>query len=220
MAALVSDMSAFRQVPMKRASNTPNTMKTIGLTGNIATGKSTVAQWFRDQGIPVVDADELARQVVAPGTVGLEAVLRRFPSAQGTDGSLNREALAAQIFNDAEARMALNAITHPLIRQLGQQALDTYRQQGKSLAIYDAALLIENNLQHHFDAVVVVVCDAPIQLERLMRRNGLTEAQAQSRISAQMPQDEKRKHADFVIDNSGPLEQTHAQCQKVLAALV
>jgi dephospho-CoA kinase len=205
---------------MNRAASTTNTMKTIGLTGNIATGKSTVARWFSDQGIPVVDADELARIVVAPGTVGLEAVLRRFPSTQGADGSLNREALAALIFNDSEARSALNAIMHPLIQQQGLQLLDTYRRQGTPVAIYDAALLIENNLQHRFDAVILVVCDPSVQLARLMRRNHLTAEQAKLRIRAQMPQDEKRKHADFVIDNSGTLAQTYAQCQAVLAALI
>ncbi len=193
----------------------------VGLTGGIACGKSTVARMFEDHGVPVVDADRLAREVVAPGTEGLAAVVEAFgPSFLCPDGSLDREKMGTHIFHDEEARRALSAIVHPRIQRATVEAFGRLRDHPAPYAIYDAALLVENGQHRIFPALVVVRADEATQLARLRARDGLTAEAAQARIDAQLPTRAKVAVADYVIDNDGPIEATAAQVADVHAQLV
>ena len=173
----------------------------IGLTGGIACGKSTVSRWLVDRGLRCVDADRVARQVVEPGSAGLRAVLEHFgPAFASPDGGLDRKALGALVFSDEQARRQLEAIVHPLILAEIDAQLSA---AGADAAVVDAALLLEMSLDARCDRVVVVRCEPAVQLARLMERDGLTAAQANARISAQMADKERARRADRVIDNSG-----------------
>jgi dephospho-CoA kinase len=194
-------------------------MRLVGLTGNIAVGKSTVAQWFRDKGVPIVDADDVAKSVVAIGSAGLADIVNRFGAVLNADGSLDRKRLGSVVFGDEKARAELNAIVHPLVRAESAQRLVALAQQEHPLAVYDAALLFENGLAGQFDDIIVVICDEATQLQRLMVRNSLTEREATQRMEAQMPQHEKMRLADFVIDNSHHRDETYRQCQHVYEAI-
>jgi dephospho-CoA kinase len=183
------------------------TTPVVGLTGGIAAGKSTVARGFAALGVPVVDADKLARDAVAPGSEGLAEIVAAFgPEVLLPDGSLDRKALGARVFADAALRARLNAITHPRIAQLGAQQIAAHGKAGADYVIYEAALIVENNLQRAMNALVVVSVDPVVQLARLIKRDGLTESEAKARIAAQMPLEKKLEVADFVIDNSGEPE--------------
>lgn len=178
-------------------------MRLIGLTGGIATGKSTFAAALRALGVPVVDADQLARAVVAPGTPGLAAVVRAFgPGVLGPGGELDRKALGARVFADAEARRRLEAITHPAIREAMQAETARLAAAGHDLAFYDAALLFEVGLDRAMALVVVVDAPPEAQLARLAARDGLTRAQAEARLAAQLPVAEKAARADVVVENA------------------
>jgi dephospho-CoA kinase len=190
-------------------------IRLVGLTGGIASGKSTVSQMLRDLGADVIDADALAREVVEPGTPGLQEVSRRFPGVLGPDGRLDRAKLGARIFFDPQERAALNAILHPLIQEEFRRRTAALERQGKPLVVYDAALLIENGLHRQMDAVVVVSAPDEVQRRRLMERNGLTSAEADARIASQMPLREKVQQATWVVDNGGPLEATRAQVERI-----
>lgn len=194
-------------------------MKRFGLTGGIATGKSTVSALFRAAGVPLLDADELARQVVEPGQPALSAIVERFPGVVGPGGQLDRAALGQRIFGDSAERAALNAILHPRIQALAQQRMDELEQAGTPFMIYDVPLLVENRLYESMDGVVLVTAPPQVQLNRLMQRNQLDEAQARARIDSQWPLDEKRRFATWIIDNGGSLEATTQQVQQVLAAM-
>ncbi|MBP47748.1 MAG: dephospho-CoA kinase [Myxococcales bacterium] len=173
----------------------------IGLTGGIACGKSTVTSWLVKRGLVCVDADQIARQVVAPDSEGLRAVLSHFgPRVALEDGGLDRKALGAIVFTDVGARRELEAIVHPLINdEIDAQLIAA----GTRTVVLDAALLIEMKLYERCDHVVVVRCEPHVQIHRLMHRDGLTEAQARSRIDAQFRDSERLKWANHVIDNSG-----------------
>jgi dephospho-CoA kinase len=186
----------------------------VGLTGGIATGKSTVTRMLRELGATVLDADEIAREVVAPGSEGLAEIAKRFPGVV-VDGALDRKALGARIFGNETERLALNAITHPRIQARVMERTAALHERGVDVVVYDAALLIENRLHELMDGVMLVVATAAVQLERLMKRDGLSQAEAKARIASQMPLDEKRKVARWIIDNSGTLEETRAQVGKV-----
>jgi len=186
----------------------------IGLTGGIATGKSTVTGMLRELGAHVLDADAIAREVVAKGTPGLAEIAQRFPGVV-KGGVLDRKALADRIFGNETERRALNAITHPRIQQAVMERTAALHAQGVDVVVYDAALLIENRLHELMNGVMLVVTTPQVELERLMNRDGLSEAEARARIAAQMPLDEKRKVATWVIDNSGTIEETRAQVKKV-----
>jgi dephospho-CoA kinase len=186
-------------------------MRLIGLTGGIATGKTTVTRWLREAGAHVLDADELAREVVEPGTPGLRSVAERFPGVVGPDGRLDRAALAARVFGNEGERQALNAALHPLIQQAFLEKSQALADEGVDLIVYDAALLIENGLHTLMDGVILVTAPRPTQVERLVARNGMTPAQAEARIDAQLPLSQKLAHATWVIDNGGTLESTRAQ---------
>jgi dephospho-CoA kinase len=191
----------------------------FGLTGGIASGKSTVATMFRDQGAAVLDADRVAREVLEPGQPALEAVARRFPGVVGADGRLDRAALGERIFSDPVERAALDAIVHPRIQERILEATAALAAQGVPLAIYDAPLLIENRLHEAMRGVVLVVAPEAVQLARLRARNQLDETQARARLASQLPLEAKRRYATWIIDNGGTLEATRAQVGQVLAAM-
>jgi dephospho-CoA kinase len=183
------------------------TTPVVGLTGGIAAGKSTVARSFAALGVPVVDADKLARDAVAPGSEGLSEIVSVFGAdVLLADGSLDRKALGARVFADSALRARLNAITHPRIAQLGAHQVAAHGKAGATYVVYEAALIVENNLQRAMQALVVVSVDPVVQLARLSKRDGLSESEAQARIAAQMPLEKKLEVADFVIDNSGEPE--------------
>jgi dephospho-CoA kinase len=192
-------------------------MRVYGLTGGIASGKSTVTSMFRDRGIPVIDADQLAREVVEPGQPALAEIEKRFPGSIGADGRLDRAKLGALVFQDAEARAALSKITHPRIQALAIERTSTLAQTGAPVAIYDAALLIENKIHEALDGVILVSLAEDVQLQRLMARNGYSETEAKQRIASQMPLEQKRPFATWVIDNGGSLDETRAQVDHVIS---
>ncbi len=192
-------------------------MLVFGLTGGLASGKSTVAARFRTLGVPVVDADQIAREVVAPGTPGLAAVADAFgPSVLQPDGSLDRARLADVVFGSPDQRRRLNAILHPLIRAASASHLAELAARGEPLACYEAALLVENGLADAFRPLVVVAVAEDAQVTRAMARDGATEEQARARIAAQLPLAAKVAAADFVIDTTGPREETAKRVDEVL----
>ena len=186
-------------------------MRLIGLTGGIATGKSTVSRRLAERGLPVIDADQLAREVVAPGQPALAEIAQRFPGVVSADGVLDRKALGARIFADPSERAALNAITHPRIQQAVVERSIALAEAGAPVAVYDAPLLIENRLHEDLDGVILVVAPPEVQRARLMARDGSGAPDAEARIAAQLPLTEKRRHATWLIDNGGSLEATLAQ---------
>jgi dephospho-CoA kinase len=192
----------------------------FGLTGGIGSGKSSVAALLRDRGVPVVDADELAREVVMPQSPGLAEIVRVFGAQMlGPDGDLDRKRLGALVFSDAAARKRLNAITHPLVRALSQRRFAELAQQGVTLAAYDVPLLFEVGLDAVLRPIVVVTASEAAQLERIMARDGLTETEARSRIAAQLPLAEKQRRADYVLDNNGSPAELARQVDQVLEKL-
>lgn len=195
-------------------------MQLYGLTGGIASGKSTVAQRFVEKGLPLIDADLVAREVVAPGQPALEEIARRFPGVVSPDGVLDRKALGARIFTDPKERAALDAITHPRIRQAVLERSVALAESGAPRALYDAPLLIENRLHEGLSGVVLVVAPRAVQRARLMERNHLTAAEADARIDSQMPLDEKRRFATWIIDNGGSREETARQVDAVWAEML
>ncbi|MBK8013420.1 MAG: dephospho-CoA kinase [Deltaproteobacteria bacterium] len=187
-------------------------MLLVGLTGGIASGKSVVAELLRHCGARVVDADVLAREVVAPGTDGLKAIVERFgPGVITPDGQLDRGALGEIVFGDPRARRDLNAITHPRIAKLARTRAREAADAGARVVVYDAALLFENGIDRDMDTVVVVDVDGPTQRQRLKNRDALSPSQIEARIDAQMPLEDKVARADHVIDNRGDIESTRAQ---------
>ncbi|HXV22195.1 MAG TPA: dephospho-CoA kinase [Desulfuromonadales bacterium] len=192
----------------------------LGVTGGIASGKSLVTEIFRSLGALVVSADELAREAVLPGSETLNRLVGQFGrEILQADGALDRKALAERVFTNAGAREALNRITHPAIAALAEKRLQELSQQAGRLVVYEAPLLFEAGAEKRVDAVLVVRIDEPLQIERLLRRDGLTEEQARARIAAQMPQAEKVARADYVIDNSGSPEATAEQVKKIFRQL-
>ncbi len=191
-------------------------MKVFGLTGGIASGKSTVAKRLQER-IPVIDADVLAREVVEPGTPGLQAIRDRFgDGVLQPDGSLDRSALGAVVFADEAARKALNEITHPRVQELLKLRLDELERQGQSVACYEVPLLFESQLQERLRPVVLVSANRKLQIQRAMARNGWSREQAEARVNAQLPLEIKAAQADFVIHNDGELEDTLRQTDEVL----
>lgn len=196
-------------------------MLRVGLTGSIAVGKSHVVGLLKELGCKVIDADQTAREVVAPGTEGLKRVVAEFgEEVLQPDGTLDRARLGAIIFVDKEKRERLNAILHPLIIGAQDAELSALEAEDpKGIGIIDAALMIESGGYKRFDYVVVVHCRPEIQIERLMKRNNLSRSEALQRIGAQMPQEEKMRHADFLIDTSDDYETTRARTVEVFQKL-
>ena len=190
-------------------------MKVLGLTGGIGSGKSMVASMFTQLGADVIDADQLAREVVEPGEPALKEIATAFgKDVLLPDGRLNRGKLARIIFADPVARGTLNAITHPRIRER-MDAEITARRSRAGVLVADIPLLYENNRTRAVETVIVVWVDPKTQLRRLQERDGLSKEEARQRIAAQMPLDEKRARADVVIDNSGSRENTRRQVEAV-----
>jgi dephospho-CoA kinase len=189
----------------------------FGLTGGIGSGKSTVARRFRDRGLPIIDADALAREAVVKGSPGLADVVQRF-GAEVLDpgGNLDRKKLAARVFADEEARRALNAITHPRVAELSAARVSALDAGGEPLACYEVPLLFETGLETVLSPVVVVAAPLDVQVARAVDRDGGSADDVVARVRAQMPLDEKVRRATFVIDNSGALEATLERADEVL----
>ena len=181
----------------------------LGVTGGIATGKSSVTEQFREMGLPIVSADELAREVVHVGTDTLRMIVERFGAdVLYANGSLDRERLAQIIFSDETARRDLNQITHPAIAKLAESTLASLVAAGAKHIVYEAPLLFEVGAESRVDKVLVVSADPEVQIKRLMTRDGIDKTAAVARIATQMSLEEKVRRADYVIDNSGTPDET------------
>ena len=195
-------------------------MRLLGLTGGIATGKSTFAEALRARGVPVVDADALARAAVAPGAPALAEIARTFgPGVLSPDGGLDRKKMAAIVFSDPDARRRLEAITHPAVRRAMADETARLAAAGHDLAFYDTPLLFEVGLDAAVDAVVVVWAPPAVQRVRLASRDGLGTAEADARLAAQLPVDEKAARADFVVENVGARDELGPKAERLLADL-
>jgi len=194
-------------------------IRRIGLTGGIATGKSYVANKIKDAGVPMVDADVLSREVVAPGTPGLAAVRRRFgPDAVRRDGTMDRVRIAQIVFKDKRARLDLEAIIHPAVQKAIDEFFATLPKR-TPFAVADIPLLFETGRENQFNAVVVVACPRELQLQRLMERNKLSKEDAERRLNSQLPIDQKVKKATHVIRTEGSFEETDRQVADLIKKL-
>ncbi|MBL8981014.1 MAG: dephospho-CoA kinase [Gemmatimonadetes bacterium] len=188
-------MSSQRRVPV------------IGLTGSIASGKSTVSAQLRELGAAIVDADQLARDAVAPGTAALAAIADRWgPAMIAPDGTLDRAALRRVVFADTRERRALEAIVHPDVEALRHAAIARARETNVPVIVCDIPLLFEKHLEHEFEGVVFVEARDDVRRERLIAMRGLTAADAEAMMAAQLPSDGKRRRATWVIENNGTLD--------------
>lgn len=189
----------------------------IGLTGSIGTGKSTIANKFRELNIPVIDADVIAREVVEPDTETYRKIVETFgEEILHDDRTLNRKALGSIVFSDEHKRKQLNAIIHPAIRKEMLRQRDEWIEKGKECIVLDIPLLYESKLTHFVDKVIVVYVDEDVQLQRIVERDQSSKEEAKRRIAAQIPVAEKAKKADAVIDNNGTKEDSYAQLKKIL----
>lgn len=189
----------------------------IGLTGSIASGKSTVSAMLKEKGLPIVDADEIARIVVEPGTPGIQRIAETFGyEVIQENGTLNREALGKMIFGNEENREKLNAILHPAIRAEMLRQKETHLAKGARTVIMDIPLLFESKLQSFVEKIIVVTVTPETQKKRLMERNGLREEEAVARIQSQLSLTEKEAGADAVIDNNGTIRETKTQLNNLL----
>jgi len=196
-------------------------MLKVGLTGSIAVGKSFVCGVFLELGAFVLDADQTAREVVAPNSNGLKAIIEHFGTGVlQPDGELDRPKLSAIVFADAAARQVLNSIVHPLVFEKQNEWLrERELENTDAICIFDAALMIESGSWKRFDKIIVVWCEPLIQLKRLMFRNNLNKDQAIARIKSQMSQEEKKQFADFLIDTTDGFESARKQTQEIFYQL-
>ena len=200
-------------------------MKLVGLTGGFASGKSTVRQMLQLLGTDVLDADAIYHGLIAPKAAGPTALPHesslareidaRFPGVLGADGVIDRQALGRRVFADPDERKALERITHPRVAQEVARKVETLKAQGSPLVVYDVPLLFEAHLEVTLQGIIVVWVPRAIQLQRLTQRDGITAEAAQKKLAAQLPLDEKRKRATWVIDNSGPLAETRTQVERL-----
>ena len=197
-------------------------MLRVGLTGSIGVGKSFVGSVFVELGCRLLDADDTAREVVLPGTEGLNDIVNEFgPEVLHSNGTLDRKALGTLVFGDPERRQRLNAILHPRIIERQDETLRRWEDDDPDgVAMIDAALMIESGGYKRFDKLIVVHCRPEVQLERLMLRDGLSLEEAQKRIDSQMPQSEKQKFADYLIDTSDGFEPTRQRTKEVYEQLL
>jgi dephospho-CoA kinase len=195
-------------------------MLVVGLTGNIGSGKSAVAQLLGARGIPVIDADVLAREVTAPGSPGLDAIVARWgPSVRTRDGSLNRAALRHIVFASGAERAALDAIVHPAVEARRDALLAEARARGDRVQVCEIPLLFEAGLTRRVDVIVFVDAPREVRLERLVRDRGLSREEALAMIGAQLPSEEKRARSDYVVDNDSTLDALGARVDDVWRAL-
>ncbi|TGB04089.1 dephospho-CoA kinase [Halobacillus salinus] len=189
----------------------------IGLTGGIATGKSTVSNMFQEFDIPVIDADQLSRDVVEPGQKAYEEIVRTFGERVLHDnGEIDRKALGSIIFKEEEKRKQLNAIVHPEVRKEMVDQRDRFKQENRKAVVLDIPLLFESELMDYVDRILVVYVDEKTQLERLMERDQSAEKEAMQRIQSQIPISSKRERADEVIDNTGTINDSFKQLEDIL----
>lgn len=192
----------------------------VGLTGGICCGKSTVSKTFLKYSIPIVDADQVARDVVVSNSIGLKQVIGSFGDAHlNTDGSLNRITLGKFVFDHPEELKKLNSIMMPLITEEADKQIDAFKKAGHSIIVYDAALIFEMGNASKYHPLIVAYCSSELQLDRLMKRNSLTREDAMARINAQMPVEEKMRKATFLIDTNGSIEDSIKQTEKIILAL-
>ncbi len=195
-------------------------MLVVGLTGNIASGKSTVMAQLAELGATVIDADLLAREAVRPGSRGLAQIVAHWGDAVlEPDGALDRSELRARVFGDSAELEALNAIVHPEVERLRVERLEEARDAGASIVVCDIPLLFEVHLADQFDAIVLVDAPRPLRLERLVTDRNLHESEAMDMIAAQMPAELKRARSDFVIDNAGDREMLASRVDRLWQSL-
>ncbi len=192
-------------------------MKVLGLTGNIASGKSLVASMLESRGAKVIDVDDIAKKIVEPNLPAWKKIVDAFGAEiLNADSTINRQALGDIVFNDEQKREILNGITHPVIIEAARNMVEEYRKHNAGVVIIEAALIVEKGgLKDLIEGLIVVSSDEKSQIERLNLRNNLSEQEALSRIGSQMPRAEKEKHADYIIDNSGTLEDTERQVDQL-----
>jgi len=195
-------------------------MKVIGLSGGIGSGKSTVAQMLRGRGVPVLDADLVAREVTEPGLPAHEEIARAWPDVIGHDGRIDRKRLAAIVFGDAPSRKRLEAITHPRIRSEVAARTSVLAAAGHPVAFLEAALLVETGLHKSLEGLVVVTAEDETRIARVIRRDGSSRESVLARIAAQLPMEDKIRVADHVIDNSHSLEETAQQVSRALQQIL
>lgn len=192
-------------------------MKLLGLTGGIASGKSTVAAILRRLGVAIINADELSREVVQPGQEAWKEIVDTFgPAILQEDKTLDRRKLRKIVFDNPEARKKLEAIIHPRVRALAEKKIRELAATGSSIIVYEVPLLFEAQIHLWLRPVILVACDVETQKKRLLERDRLTEAEAQQHLDAQMSLEDKRKLADYVIENNGDLEELERQVRGVL----
>lgn len=195
-------------------------MMIVGLTGGIASGKSTISKTFQYYNIPVVDADIVARQVVAPETVGLSQVINAFGTEYlNDDGTLNRTKLGSLVFNNQKELDKLNGIMSGLMKEEQTNQFKSLKRRGFPFVVFDAALICEMGNADKYRPLIVVACPLEVQLQRLMSRNNLTESEAMARISKQFSVEERIKFADYVIDTSKSIEHSVKQTEKIIRKL-
>ncbi len=189
----------------------------IGLTGGIATGKSTVAKMMREKGLPIIDADLISRQVVEPGEKAYKEIVKTFSkSILNENLTIDRKKLGAMIFNDKSKRERLNNIVHPAVREEMKQKAKRYLESGNETVVMDIPLLVESKLHHMVDRVLLVYIPEELQLERLLKRDNAGKEDALNRIQSQIPIEEKKTEADEIIYNDGTLQNTKEQLERIL----
>ncbi|MCM0582854.1 dephospho-CoA kinase [Weissella diestrammenae] len=192
----------------------------LGLTGGIATGKSTIANYLRQKGILVIDADQVARDVVAQGMPALQEIVQKFGAdVLMADGTLDRKKLGEIVFNDANRLAELNQIIHPRVHQMMQEKAKKAEMNGAQLIVFEVPLLFETHNALNASPVIVVTTPIDTQIKRLMLRDGLSRIDAQKRLDAQMPMQEKMALADYVIDNGQTVSETYQRIDEILHEL-
>ncbi|MBI4523432.1 MAG: dephospho-CoA kinase [Deltaproteobacteria bacterium] len=196
-------------------------MKLVGLTGGIATGKTTVSSMLRRLGAEIIDADEVAREIVQPGREAWKEVVDAFGRGiLRDDKTIDREKLRKIVFADEKARRKLESITHPRIRRLAQEKIDKLTCEGVKIAVYVAPLFFENRLHEWLRPVILVACEDAVQRKRLRIRDRLSETEIDQHLRAQMPLDEKRRLADFVVENNGSVEELEERVKELWEKLL
>jgi dephospho-CoA kinase len=195
-------------------------MRVYGLTGNIGSGKSTVAAMLREAGIPVLDADRMAREVTAPGGKAYDAVVRAFGKGiLRDDGAIDRKRLGEIVFSDPASRGRLEGITHPAIYEAMKDAVAAMERGGRRAVVVEAALIHESGRKGLFDAVISVACDRETAISRLAARDGMSRGDAEARLDAQMDAGRKAGASDYAIDNSGDIDATRRQVERIVGIL-
>lgn len=189
----------------------------LGLTGGIATGKSTADEFFKKKNIPIVDSDQIAHELMAKDQASYQAIVGHFGNEiLAADGEIDRKKLGSIVFNDKNQLKRLNELTHPLILNNMEEKITQYQAQGVPLVILDIPLLFEDDLSHYCDATLLVTAPPQLELSRLMARNNLSKEDAQKRIASQMPLSEKEKLADYVIENAGTVNDLENKLSSLL----